>query len=253
MSRAEILKHRSDIVELSANLLHKKYSPTGEVFAKMKSGLPWFSLHGFFYRGRGIRSLEGPSAESRHLSNPFLLISPEFWGLSRWVPGGIKWDETKLNQREFNKPDFPYYPIPNQMTWYPDKSSAQVTFLLSNFIDKLNLYAQEVLSKENISFGLTAYNARDFGFKYLAIDTKRSKNLKSADNAENPVEITDRITNLPRFCSYDSRCNHLDIPMLDADQIVIGPLPAHVYIKLWYNLPKDKDDPPNMYFMFNFK
>jgi hypothetical protein len=252
LSRDEILKKRENFVNQTPDLIKNPYHPTGAVFANMQSGLPWFNLYGFFYRGKSSNSVKGPSVESRTIANPFLLVAPEFWGLSKWYKKGVKWDKKKLSKKLFNSPSFPYYPIPNDLTWNPSKSRAETTLLLSDFIESLNQYAIKPLPKKNISFGLSAYNARDFGFGFMAVDSSLSTNIKDYDASDTPFPITDRIVALNHMCTDDGPCNHMDVPMLEANKIIIDKLPATIYVKLWYQTPASAADAPNMYFILNF-
>lgn len=253
LSRSEIFKIRSNFVNQTPNLLADSYSPSGIVFANMESGLPWFSNYGFFVKGQSPESMDGPSAEARYIDNPFLLVSPEFWGLSQWMPEGVKWNIDNISTAQFQSEDFPYYCRANSLSWWPAESKAESTYYVSDFVRRLNLYSKTPLSDAQFYFGLTAYNARDFGFNYLAVDPKLSQNIQSLGGATTPLQITDRIVNMEGFCVNEAKsCNHSDIPMLDASKIVAGPLPAKLAVKLWYTEPASADAPANMYFYINF-
>ena len=202
-------------------VLPATYSPTSVIFNQIESGAPWWGLHGIFFFGPGQRSIDGPSEESRFLLNPLLLVglveSRAF--ITNVYPDGVS----------------RYFPRLEKLTYSSPPQTVTASYDVHGYLQHLRSIGQYADGRPN--FSLSAYNARDFGFNYMAINLTRSKNVLASVPRTTVVPIIHYI-HRGGSCGYPGGCNNMSPYQREIDFNVIS-LPAEVVVKLWKESPVD--------------
>ncbi len=243
---------RTKIVQQFPQLVTEPYKPSASVFNGIKEGSPWFSLQGFFYSGPGEQSVQGPSAEGRYILNPLLLVGADLWGLSIWTEGNLKWDREKVSAAKLSVPPVRLYPHPLNLTYLPQERRAEVTYQASLFLYETKDWVLAPLDKSQINFGITAYNARDFGYRFIYLSPK-SENIEAPKLKKSPLPITDFLSFQGSLCGNSSGCNHRNSPMPQLDTIKVTALPAKAVFDLWRGPPEDASTPAHFSFTIIIK
>jgi len=252
LSRAEVLELRRREVERHGVLMRAPYKPVMAVFGGIVDRRPWWGIVGQFYIGPGPNSIEGPSEETRLVLNPFLLVAPEFFGLTLWVRGAGMWRAQSLSRDQLHDPDFPFYVPARELTWRPHERRAEVRYPVSKHLARLNRYTTSELRLEHATFDLFAYNARDLGLSHLLLSPLLSRNLlKRPPPPAQPVPIRHFI-HLGSSCGYPGGCNNMSPQTPELNGYVISALPARAHLLLW-SQPPSKDQPPDLSFVIHFE
>ena len=109
----------------------------------------------------------------------------------------------------------------------------EARYKVQGYLDYLHHIGRYASEKPLLS--LSAYNARDFGFNFLAIDTNRSQNVRTL------IPSTTLAPNLHFIhrggsCGYPGGCNNMS-PYQDEIEFSVKTLPAEVVVKLWRTRP----------------
>lgn len=231
-TRPEIHALRSDAVAEHAGLAASGYSPAPAVFGAIEDRKPWWGLYGIYFHGRGDRSIEGDSEESRFILNPYMLV-------------GVRETLAYAMGRE---PDASaaYYPMPQALEWRPDGATAAVRYDVADHFEFLRLNGYPRAAERQLE--LVAYNARDFGLNYLYIDPEKSTHVVPVGLPAQAVPIQQFIhcggnCGYPGGCNNKSSINHL--------YVQIPELPAKAVIKLWRGKPFDVGSAADMTFVLD--
>lgn len=249
LTREKIFKMRSDVVRQHRDLLQNDYRPADVVFKRIKDGAAWYSLPGFFYYGPGEKSVDGPSSESRFVVNPFLLVAPEFWGISIWAGGHLKWDRARIESSGNPIESLPLYPIPDTLEWDARGRAASVTYHVGYFLSQLNAWSSKPVVPERVDFGVTAYNARDLGLRYIYLSLSESSGITDNKLGTEPLLITDHLQFRGSLCGNKAGCNHRDNPIPALDTIKVAALPARCVFWLWRKRPEKASKKPDFRFI----
>ncbi len=248
LSKAQVLAKRKQIVQQESKLLSKEYLPDSDIFGHIEDNRPWWGMYGTYIWGTGQRSIEGPSEESRFLLNPFLLVGAN--------PGtALIWKPNKITDNDLKDPNFPLCWLPNSLVWYPSQALAEVGYPVSNFNQELQHRRNQLrfnpdLVKLNL-FGLIAYNAWDFGFHYIYLDTAKSINIVNLNNCTHPVLIK-QLIHCGNSSKYPGGCNNMSPAMPEIDRFGFTALPARACVYLWHNQPLSISQKPDFTFYLDF-
>ncbi len=235
LSRAQVYSLRKKYVNQYPHLVRGNYSPSDNLFGGIAGGKPWWGLEGVFCKGSGRRSIDGRSEESRFWANPFLLL-----GL----------DEC-LSFRMGKKRCFAVYPHPLSLLWCAPEHKAVATYDMSRFLrEKEEIFG----NAKGITLFLENYNARDFGFSFAYASPGLSKNVSDAEGGrllKGPCALSSYI-HLGGSCGYPGGCNNAS-PFQPALYISVDSLPATLYCKLWYKMPKDVSRAADFTYIIEFK
>jgi hypothetical protein len=228
-SKEYILKLRRQYIDKIPALAPKNYKPSMDVFGQIQDGKPWWGMMGMCYYGPGEKSILGVSKESRFIVNPYLLVGAEEVN-AHIIP--VK-----------DAVDKEFYPSPIRLSWQKNGSQAQVTYNVEEF------YRQAVKYRypDTNDLYLSDYNARDFGFNYLAVDSSGSENITAA---------FDKIININQFihtggsCGYPGGCNNKS-PHQDELVIKWSKLPAKISIRLWKAQPANARQKADMEYIID--
>jgi hypothetical protein len=239
-SKADILEMRRNIVNQTPSLLASPYSPSPNVFDAIEDGRPWWGMEGSFVWGAGDLSIAGESEESRFLLNPFLLVGAN----SR---SALIWDPDKLFDSDFADKTFPYCWLPQSIRCYPKDSLIQVSYDVTQYNNALAARRNKLKLQtvQIFSFGLIAYNARDFGYSYIYLDTGKSLNIQ----AKTPLACATGIRQMIHCggsCHYPGGCNNMSPAQPEIDEFQCTQLPARANIFLWKNKPASINDKPDL-------
>jgi len=248
-TRAQIIAMRKKSIMQSSRLLDGEYIASPEIFDQIVDGKPWWGMEGSFVYGVGAQSTKGNSEESRFILNPYLLVAANSWSTEIW-------DKSKISEREFADSNFPFCYMPENFSINPKEKTLKVIYDISAFHARLLAYDYCRKEKSTISdFGLTAYNARDFGYRYIYFDPKMSINVENTnDNSANdsPVEIKQYI-HCGGSCGLSSGCNNMSPAQNEIDRLRLKGLPAKACIKLWRQRPTNLSDKEDFKVVFEFR
>ena len=233
-TRAEVFALRNDYVLKENHLIKGRYRPSPAIFGQITDGKPWWGLMGQYCNGPGEKSIEGASEESRFLANPFLLLG---------VNENMAWT--------VNGSCFPVYPRPISLEWDAANKMATVTYDMSRFFKEWSEVPPRAFGP---SYYLVNYNARDFGFNYVAAVKKFSYNIKPLNKArlfKEPIYLRAFI-HAGGSCGYPGRCNNQS-PAEGDIEFWVPKLPARMECKLWKKRPADINQPADFTFVLKFE
>jgi hypothetical protein len=246
LTKQQILNMRTNEVNRHPDLLFDRYQPNPAVFGQIEDEKPWWGTKGTCIYGSGERSIEGDAEESRFVLNPFLLV-----GLN--PKSGELWDETKLNDGEADRPDFPFFWKPSIVRFWPSRQIVQVAYRVSEFNDRLKQLENRLKDKTPVDeFSLVAYNARDFGYQYIYVPVAESENISNQNDPRNPVRI-DQYIHCGGSSGYPGGCNNMSPEQLQIDRFKVLKLPATVKVLLWKSSTSSVKTKPDMTVLIELK
>ncbi|MBN1315832.1 MAG: hypothetical protein JXA42_10200 [Anaerolineales bacterium] len=254
MTRKEVLELRRQAVNRYPELLAGPYRPSDAVFKQIEDGRPWWGIPGEFYYGPGEQSILGASEESRFILNPFLLAAAEFYqssgmdGIGMW-----DWDKARIPGQDLDRAGIPYYCPPQDLSWQPGNSYAQVTFDLTSCLAQINRWLANPCTLDNLTFFITAYNARDLNLNYLQLVQTDSQNVALAEPFDAPIPETEFI-HQGGSCQYPGGCNNASPYVPQLNDLSLEALPARLVIYLWKDEPDfERLSSPDLRFILYYK
>lgn len=237
LSKARVFALRRTYALAYPELVGTAYAPSEAVFGGIEDKKSWIGIVGMTYYGYGMHVIDGPSEESRFIANPYLLVGlhePHSYDLTR-QPG--------LKPRGI-------YPRPRRLQWRCDSRVAMVTYDVTQFLADAAACRHHVILKDR-RFDLIAYNARDLGLAYCAVDPEGSREVVAGFSPGRVYQIPFML-----HCGGSSRypggSNNMS-PSAPAFSVVVKKLPARVSLKLWYQRPVSADDAPDMVFVIDMR
>lgn len=228
-SKNEILELRRSAVFQHPELLAYKYEPDSQVFGRIVDGKPWWGLEGQLFYDSGPRSIEGLSEESRFLNNPFLLAAADM------VLDGYTYDKGNYSSNaDLARTALPRFCQPDSIYFYPPQAREDVTYNVSRFLKESARIVELPKQLSSAKFDIVAYNARDFGYNYLAIMPQYSRNISITH--DHPVAINQFI-HCGNSCGYPGGCNNMSPYNKDLFDLTLGAVPAQAVIFLWKKPP----------------
>jgi hypothetical protein len=232
LSKSEVIEMRKTEVYRYPELIYSGYEPYEGVFGEIIDGLPWWGIAGKFYYGQGEQSIEGTSAESRFILNPYLLVAAEPCG---------GWDKTIVPEEVIQRPGFVFYCPPEGLTWEPESDYAEVTY-----------NAGCVARRGYSCFNLIAYNARDLNLGYIYVSYEDSINISKENRPDEPLAIPQYI-HQGENCGFAEGCNTMSPTTPELDGLSVVGLPAQVRIWLWESEPESIDVTPDLEYVIRFR
>ncbi len=194
------------------------YKLSDEVFGQIEDNKPWISINRCHKKNYPLR-VDGPSEETRDILNPSILISLDY-------PASFELE---------GYPIFCNEPIlPHKAKYVKSKNEITVVY-------------QDIITTSGIGkYQLKGINARDFGYPYVYLDLKKSKNVVEFTNPEN---VTNKISEIQDFihvggsCKVEGGCNN-GSPLQEELQFVYPNRDGVVvlYFKLWRNMPSSPEN-----------
>lgn len=243
-TRSAICHSRKQYVMTQPRLISGAYEPSDDVFGHIEDGRPWWGLEGMRYWGKGQRSIDGASEESRFIMNPFLLVGDSNCGM-------MVFDKSKVPPSRLRQGYFPLYCQPRDLKWWPKEGRAEVTYDARSFLAwQSNLNGYALIQSGNIQ--LEAINARDLGLNYIYIPPERSTNISNAQPMIAPILIT-QFFHCGGSCGYSECCNNMSPDIPELTQLRYTNLPARLEIWLWHDAPATGRETPDMVFVINYR
>ena len=244
--KSDVISMRLREVQKYPQLLNGGYKPYGPIFDPIEDNKPWWGTAGAGAFDSGQRSIEGPSEESRFLMNPYLLVGAN--------PGSTgMWNRARLTKKEIDDPNFPFFWAPESLKIDPSKNFGIVNYNITAYQQKIE--ATGLLRQQGIfvkRFSLVAYNARDFGFKYIYFNREKSINVQN-ENPSTDASFIRQMIHCGGTCGYPGGCNNMSPYMAEIDRLRITKLPARATVYLWKDEPESTDKTPDMVFLVEFR
>ena len=228
-SREDIFNMRRKAVDQVPELGPKNYQPNKRIFGRIEDGKPWWGFLGLCHYGPGKKSILGNSKESGFIANPYLLVGVE------GAHGLIAYRRSATSEE--------FYPQPTQLTWEDSGAWGRVTYNVSDFYAAMVRYQ----GPDPKSLYLSDYNARDFGFHYLVIDSATSQNITAAFDQKIPIL---QLIHVGPSCGYPGGCNNKS-PLQPELEVHWSQLPARISLKLWKKVPSDATQKADMDFIID--
>ncbi len=230
LSRAQVLALRARAVARRPDLLATPYQPTDEVFGQVQDGKPWWGIEGIYLRGRGPRSSDGPSEESRFIVNPFLLV-----GVIETVSygGGAMAGAPPGTER------------PPRCEGLTYRLGGQPVVSARYEIRAFLAFASERVAEEyQRQVTLVTYNARDLGFTHALVDAGASRGIRVLGPVGGPFPLRQFLHTGPS-CGQPGGCNNMS-PHAPELEVELAELPARVVMRLWRERPGNAASPADV-------
>lgn len=243
--RDEILEMRFQSLAPSAALLKGTYEPNMDVFGPVEDGKPWWGSAGASAFGAGDRSILGPAEESRFVLNPLLLVgvNPATVGI---------WDPNRITEQDINNPDFPFFWLPDRLEFDAKNARATVTYKVTDFMHEINGTGKTHRPTLISNFSLVAYNARDFGYEWIHVNSQKSSNISNMHERGQPVRIRQFI-HCGGTCGYPGGCNNMSPFTPEIDRLSYADLPATAVVDLWRQKPASIQQAPDFTMIIELK
>jgi hypothetical protein len=229
------------------------YTPLPAIFDGLVSGGVWWSVAGVAYYRSGPKITQGPSYDSHFIVNPYHLIMPHFWSISRGVPAGkFNWDRKIATPELVDRGQVPLYTRPDSLVWKARESKAIDTYNVSAMLFLLRGWMQGEIAANDIIFELVAYNARDLGFNYAYIPPDQIKNITIPKPPSKLLTINDHFTH-DKSCDPQGNCNRSVRSMNEYRVLKIVSLPAEFPVRLWKDMPASINDAPDFEYLIKFE
>jgi len=243
-SRNDIESLRKSFANQHTELLLYQYTPMPAIFSQIEDGKPWWGLDGQVFYDSGSRSIDGLSEESRFINNPFILVC------ANMILSGYQYEAGKFPTKEdLALSGLPLECAPSQAVIYPRESREEITYNVTAFMKASAKIVDLPERLGNVPFDVVAYNARDFGFNYLAISPRYSQNI--ARTHDRPIEIAQYI-HCGGSCGYNGGCNNMSPYIEGLHQLSLKNLPAQACVYLWRARPTSVEQPPDFLVQLNF-
>jgi hypothetical protein len=196
------------------------YEPSLAVFGQIEDKKPWWGILGLCYYGSGELSIAGESGQSRFFLNPYLLVALE--------------EAHAYNRTKSSYPPVAFYPKPEALTWKPDEKRLEIVYDVTGYWNaQLAVGIKKDAEEKRLTF--VAYNARDFGYRYLYVVPEESYCMDTTSRLVEPIEIKQFI-HCGNSCGYPGGCNNCS-PTQPELNIHFEDVPAVASIKLWQEKP----------------
>jgi len=166
------------------------------------------------------------------------------------VIDGYQYDNNKYpNKEDLATAGLPLECAPSQAVIYPREQKEEITYNVTNFMRASARIVDFPKQLGNAPFDVVAYNARDFGFNYLAVSPKFSKNINKT--SDRPIEIAQYI-HCGNSCGYSGGCNNMSPYTEGLYDLSLKGLPAQACVYLWRARPTSVDQVPDFMVTLNF-
>jgi hypothetical protein len=237
-TRDEVISMRRNMAERGANTQLIKdgpYKASSEVFDGLQSEKTWIGLKGRTFYGRTSKIVEGLAEQSRFICSPFMLVAADIK-----IPVAETFDKSRYNIDTLANSQYPVQCPPKTILFDAPNASEEIVFDVSSYRNSCNNYLKPPANLDKVEVSLVAYNARDFGYKWMYV---------------NQDPISEGIGHIPRIptqafeikqaLGYSGGNNAM---VGDSEEFVrwqIIRVPAKMVVSLWKakpQLPTDKAD-----------
>lgn len=224
----ELYALRSKNVAAHPELLGgSSYKPSPDVFA-IDSKSPWWSMKGYLFRSMIVDHTGGVSRESAYFGNPFLLVSPEWYGNDLHIPSG------RFPNGDAFANVYPTYVPPMTVKIVPKEKREELSFEIMSYYNNVKSIQDGLYPITQIGFDLCAYNARDFGYNYIYVDANNTSNINKLP--PEVISINQALGAKTRNTCAPSCNDEIGTP----DELVgfrVKNIPAKIRLLLWQKKP----------------
>ena len=214
--------------------------------------MPWWSEQGYYFYGTDDNVAANTPMEAFALANPLILLKPDFSSLS--IKGQVVWDQEKITSSSvIRKRDFPLYPKPSNLTWYPKEGRAVLTYHIGKYIQRLNEWVLKPVAPEKIVFSISPYNAYDLGLNFFFLALEESSNISAPMLQERAVPTFSIMAFSESGCGKKDGCNRLVTYLPAYQNITANLLPAEAVFYLWRGRPRSYKDEPYLRFIMRLE
>lgn len=229
LKKSEIYEIRKKSVNAYPLLLKAfytgEYKPLEEIFGQIEDGKSWWGTLGIYHYGPGLKSIEGPSEESRFICNPFIPVAL----CERWARG-IRDPQLKPEA---------IFPEPVTVVWDIPGKKVTVKYNVENYLKK----SEEVGDKRAGELKLIAYNAKDLGYGYFHIYRGQTENVDI--NPQSEALLIPQFLHTGNDSGYPGGSNNMS-PGFPPLNIKLNSLPARLTVGLWKKKPSDLKSVPDI-------
>ena len=236
LSKDEVFNKRKQYTAMYPNLIDQSYSPSNDVYGQITSGKPWWGLKGLNCKGPGEHSIDGLSKMTRYINNPLLLIGLD----TTHALVAPNWDCSE------------FFPEPVELYYQPGEKKGVVVYDMSKYFETIKDTPWNNPDMQKDRFDFNGDNARDFGYNFAYSDYSQNISFVNPDNLGTNVQTIKSFMHTGGSCGYTGGCNNgsPNQPELHFD---VTNLPATIKIKLWKQMPSNKQDTADVYFDVMFK
>lgn len=185
-TKEQIFSIRQAQLNSHNDLLAAKYTPFDPIFAHVDYGSPWLSIKGLaFTKNDGLSITEGESWESIWITNPLLLVAPEF------MEGPI-WNERLIGNPDKIK-NFPYQCLPRDLVWNPVNRLMEVTYDMDEYSERVievNDFKEPLGLMNGMNVSLDTMNARDLGYNFMKVEVEGDGTGKQASSGPTQLAMS---------------------------------------------------------------
>lgn len=173
------------------------------------------------------------SAAARGYLNPFLLVRADFWRLSRWSHGNIKWNPEYFHNLGPEKKDLSLYPREDVLVFSPKEGRAEIVYNITDFISAINEMTLKPLTADQTALGLHFQNAKDMGLNYVSLSKAESANLGPKTVFDAPTEVIAYYGAVPIAGKKGEYLNYLSPSLPGFEYIEVAAFPAQLTLHFW--------------------
>lgn len=254
-TKQDVYNLRTRRVDERPELLKGPYIPSKTIFGLLVDNLKWWGFDGYYKSirsgDRANLSSAGKSLRGEEILNPFYLISAKILTYTVNNPM-FQWRNSAFPSPE--RGNCPFWPEKSPVKWVAGERKAEVTYYVSQFIDKLetsNCLAGSVKA-HRLDIHIDPVNAQDFGLLFLGFSQKESLNI-SFDRIKKNIFRLNFFYHRGTSCGHPDGCNNISPLVKEFQQINTTALPARLVIMLWEKEPDSASDEPDFRYVMNFE
>lgn len=221
---------------------------SGEVFDKILPEKTWVGLRGrVFSDAPSVKKSDGQAEQTRFICTPFMLVGADI-NILQSNGYGYFYDTSRYpNADAFAASLYPVQCPPKKITFDAAKSTEEINFDLTGYRNSVNNYVRVPVNLDRVDIGLIAYNARDFGYKwiYVASEPDSQGITKAPRLPPQPWEIK-------QYLGWNSEYNALLGDSDDFQHWQCSRVPAKMTLHLWKLKPASSSDKPDFTVVLNF-
>lgn len=241
-------KTKQDIYDMrkrnvgNSPLYPRNYEPSEEVFGQIVSSKPWRGKYSAPCESEAANTSRGEALLSPIVNNPNALIAP--FALAITSNRSLDSDYCKAHDSIlFN---------PRKIEYNAAKKLLEITYPIDDIVIGKNQYEQKIWLL------LTALNARDAGYNYIAATDIQggffydstwdnySQTYKPYDNIMKIVYNFHDYIHLGTSCGLSGGCNNIS-PRQAPMEFALSERNAKVMLKLWKKQPSSRNSAPDLY------
>lgn len=209
------------------------YMPSREVFDNIANEKAWVGLKGRIFHIGTVKPYDGQAEQSRFLCSPYILVGAD------WRPGfvDVPFDPSRYTPFTIAESQFPLQCPPKTVTLDAVNASEELTYLVTNYRNSVNNYLKIPVGLDKLDLYLNAYNARDFGYKWVGIPASKCEGINKVPRIPSAAfEVNQNIATATDMNSLKG-----DTP--DFQRYQCSRLPAKLVVYLWKKQPTALENP----------